>query len=74
MAQDIVVETRGKNIVVGMPGTTYRILYRKPNTGRQLVAYRLPMEDDPSAAINSQQFMALAWRIATNRAKQLGWI
>jgi hypothetical protein len=22
MAQDIVVETRGKNIVVGMPGTT----------------------------------------------------
>jgi hypothetical protein len=57
-----------------MPGTTYRVHYRRPNSGRQLVAYQLPKEDDPSAGITSAHFMTLAWRIATKRARELGWI
>ena len=39
MTEDILIETHGNNIVVGMPGTSYRVRYRRPNGGgRQLVA------------------------------------
>jgi hypothetical protein len=72
--KNILIETHGNNIVVGMPGTSYRVRYRRPNGGRQLVAYQLPKADDPSVAITSAQFMTLAWRIATDKARKLGWI
>lgn len=32
MTQDVLIETRGKNIVVAMPLTSYRIRYRPPNS------------------------------------------
>jgi hypothetical protein len=71
MAEEILIETRGNNIVVEMPGTFYRVLYRRPNSGRQLVAYQLAKADDPLA---SAHFMKLAWRLATEKARELGWI
>ena len=74
MAQDILIEARGKNIVVAMPGTSYRIRYRRPNSGHQLVAYQLPSADDPAAGMTSADLMKLAWRIATEKARELGWI
>jgi hypothetical protein len=74
MSKDVLIETYGNNIVVGMPGTAYRVRYRRPNSGRQLIAHQLPMGDDPSAPITSAQFMSLAWRIATDKARKLGWI
>jgi hypothetical protein len=74
MSNDILIEADGNNIVVGMAGTSYRIRYRRPNSGRQLVAHQLPRGDDPSASITSAQFMSLAWRIATDKARKLGWI
>jgi len=58
MTEDILIETHGNNIVVGMPGTSYRVRYRRPNGGgRQLVAYQLPKADDPLAGITSANFM-----------------
>ena len=73
MTEDILIETHGNNIVVGMPGTSYRVRYRRPNGGgRQLVAYQLPKADDPLAGITSANFMKLACRIATEKARELG--
>jgi hypothetical protein len=74
VTQDIIVETHGNCIVVDMPGTSYRVRYRRPSSGRQLIAYGLPKTDDPTAGITSAYFMDLAWGIATKRARQLGWI
>ena len=78
MTQDLIVETRvetrGDTIVVIMRGTSYRVRYRRPNSGRQLVAFQLPKSDDPLAGITSAHFMKLAWRIATDKARELGWI
>jgi hypothetical protein len=75
MTEDILIETHGNNIVVAIPGTSYRVRYRRPNGGgRQLVAYQLPKADDPLAGITSTNFMKLAWRIATEKARELGWI
>jgi len=44
-----------------------------PNSGRQLVAYQLPKADDPLAGITSAHFVKLAWRLATEKARELGW-
>ena len=74
MAEEIVIDTSGNNIVVGMSGTSYRVRYRRPNSGRQLVAYQLPKADDPLAGITSAHFVKLAWRLATEKARELGWI
>jgi hypothetical protein len=74
MSKDILIETHGNNIIVGMQGTAYRVRYRRPNSGRQLVAHQLPKGDDPTAPITSAQFMTLAWRVATDQARKLGWI
>ena len=75
MVEEILIETRGNNLVVDMPGTSYRIRYRRPNSGRQLVAYQLPKTDDPLAGITSAHFMKLAWRrLATEKGRELGWI
>ena len=75
MAEEILIETRGNNIVVDMPGTRRnRVRYRRPNSGRQLVAHQLPKADDPLAGITSAHFMKLAWRLATDKARELGWI
>jgi hypothetical protein len=60
MAEEILVETRGNNILVDMPGTSYRVRYRKPNSGRLVVAYQLPKADDPLAGITIAHFMKLA--------------
>jgi hypothetical protein len=38
------------------------------------VAYKLPKADDPMAAITSANFMKLAWHLATEKARELGWI
>jgi hypothetical protein len=38
------------------------------------VAYQLPKTDDPLAGITSAHFMKLAWRLATEKARELGWI
>jgi hypothetical protein len=59
------IETRGKNMVAIMPVTSYRIVYRKPNSGRQLLAHQLPKGDDRLAGVNSQQFMMLALPFTT---------
>jgi hypothetical protein len=74
MSKDIIIEIHGNNIVVGMAGTAYRVRYRRPNSGRQLVAHQLPKGDDPTAPITCVQFMSLAWRIATDKARKLEWI
>ena len=74
MVEEILIETRGNNIVVDVPGTSHRIRYRRPNSDRQLVAYQLPKTDDPLAGITSAHFMKLAWRLATEKARELGWI
>ena len=49
------------------------ITVSKTDSGRQLVA-KLPKTNDPLAGITSADFMKLAWRLATEKARELGWI
>ena len=40
----------------------------------QLLAKYIVGEDDPRVAMNHSEFLAAAWRLANNTARELGWI
>ena len=59
------------------------IAYRAPTTPRpitsppvspQLLATDLPNKDDPRAELTQAEFLARAWRLANDKARELGWI
>jgi hypothetical protein len=66
-------EVRGGDIVVTLAGTSYRITYHKPQGSRQLVAKRLPLSDS-TVLLSHGDFLAQAWKLANDKARELGWI
>jgi len=65
------VEVQDPYILVAMRGTCLRAKYRK-----QDAPWLAPEEyrEDPEATITLSQFRALAWEVANEAARQLGWI
>ena len=65
------VEVQGFYIVVAMRGTCFRAKYRK-----QDAPWLAPEEygEDPEAEITFGEFRTLAWEVANETARQLGWI
>jgi hypothetical protein len=62
-------------IIVSLPGTSYVVAYYKPDGSPQLLARKLPPDrDDPNLSITRAEFLAQAWRLANNKARELGWI
>ena len=66
------VEVEDDRIVVTLPGTTFHVIYRKPNDTRRLV--RIALQADKSAGITQGDFLARAKRIVNDKARELGWI
>ena len=58
---DLCVEVRDQDLVVTMPGTSLRIVYRKPRWGSQLVA-----------RLTRAEFLARALKAANDKARELG--
>ena len=65
------IEVQDPYIYVAMRGTCLRAKYRK-----QDAPWLAPEEygEDPEAAITLSEFRTLAWEIANEAARQLGWI
>jgi hypothetical protein len=61
MAADLHVEVRGAEIVVTLPFTSYTVTYYKPANSSQ-------------AGMTNAEFLAKAWRLANDEARELGWI
>jgi len=68
------VEVRYDEITVTLPFTSYTVTYYKPAKSPQLLAKRFTNKDDPKAVMTSGEFLALAWRVANKKARELGWI
>ena len=68
------VEVRDDDIIVTVPGTSYTVTYYKPTKSSQLLARCIAEEDDSRASISLSEFLALAWKLANDRARELGWI
>jgi hypothetical protein len=66
------VEVEDDGIIVTLPGTTFRVIYRKPSQYPELVAFDL--RGDKDAGITQANFLARAWRVANDKARELGWI
>jgi hypothetical protein len=71
MSEEILVETRGNNIAVDMPGTSYRV------QDRMAADNLLPLNGHGRCRIggnNQYRFYEMALRLATEKARTLGWI
>jgi hypothetical protein len=66
------IEVEGDGIIVTLPGTSFRVIYRKPSQYPGLIAFDL--RGDKSAGISQTNFLARAWRVANDKARELGWI
>jgi hypothetical protein len=74
MNPDLYVEARANDIVVTMPGTSLRVVYRKPHRGSQLVPRLDYFQDQQKGPITRPEFLTRALEAANNRARELGWI
>jgi hypothetical protein len=72
--QHLRVEARDRDIVVTMPGTSFRVVYRKPDRGRKLVARLDYFQNEQKGPITRPEFIAKALRLANDKARELGWI
>ena len=71
---DLHVEARERDIVVTMPDTSFRVVYRKPDRAPQLVARLDYFQNQQEGPITREEFLTLAWKLANDKARELGWI
>ena len=71
---DLRVQICDNEIIVTLPGTSYSVTYYKPARSPQLLAKRLTLKDDLRVSMTSAEFLAIAWRLANEKARDLGWI
>jgi hypothetical protein len=72
MAESLHIAVEGDVIIVTLPGTTLRVNYSKPKKSDGLVAFGI--HGDKDAGVSQVDFLVRAWRIANDKARELGWI
>ena len=65
---------QGGEIVVTASGTDYVVTYHKPANSPQLLAKSYPRKEDKRVSMTLAQFLTDAWKLAKDRARELGWI
>jgi hypothetical protein len=71
---DLHVEVEGGEVMVTLPGTTYAVTYYKPANSTQLQGKHFPEEVDRRSPISHAAFIGKAWKVANEKARELGWI
>lgn len=67
------VEVQGDVITVTLPGTNYQALFhRSKDEPRLIQANQLAV--DKAAPMSHQDFEAMAWEAAHDKARELGWL
>jgi hypothetical protein len=61
-------------IIVFLPSTNYTVTYYKPPKSPQLLAKRIAQHDDPRSPMSLSEFLRQAWKLANDKARELGWI
>jgi hypothetical protein len=64
---------RAGDIVVTASDTDYAVTYHKPATSSQLLAKSYPRKDDRRVSLTLAQFLTDAWKLAKDKASELGW-
>ena len=72
---DLHVKVQGDNIIVTLPGTSYVVTYyRSAAFPQQLITKSHSGDEEQHAPMTQAEFFARAWRVANDRAYELGWI
>jgi hypothetical protein len=71
---DLHVEVEGGDIMVTLPGTSYAVTYYKLANSPQLHGRHLPDQVDRRSPISQAAFVGKAWKLANDKARELGWI
>jgi len=74
LGSDLRVEMIGYEILVTLPQSHYAVTYYKPKNSNQLLAKRISDKDDPRIPMTGAEFLAKAWKLANNKAREVGWI
>ena len=73
-SEDLYVKVDGGEFTVMLPGTKYAVTYYKPANSRQLHGKNFPDEVDRRSPISQAAFVGKAWKIANDKARELGWV
>jgi hypothetical protein len=69
------VAVQGSEIVVSASGTDqYVVRYHKPPKSPQLLARNFPRKEDRSVSMALADFLTAAYKLANDKARELGWI
>jgi len=68
------LEVWDDEIIVSLPGTNYAVTYYKPANSPQLLAKDFPYDDDRRTELTQAEFLARAWRLANDKARELRWV
>lgn len=64
----------GNDMLVTLQGTSYAVTYFKRRGSPGLFAKDIVHKDDPRIPMTSAEFLTGAWKLANDKARQLGWI
>jgi len=73
-SEDLYVKVEGGEVMVTLPGTKYAVTYYKAADARQLHGKDFPEEVDRRSPISQAAFVGKAWKVANDKARELGWI
>jgi len=67
-------EVKGSEIIITLPGTSYAVNYYMLANSPQLHGSHLPDQVDRRSLISQAAFVRKAWKLANDKARELGWI
>jgi hypothetical protein len=68
------IDVVNDEIIVSVPGTSYRVTYFKRANSPQLLARNISHSDDFRTGLKLSEFLSRAWRVANDKARELRWI
>jgi hypothetical protein len=71
---DLDIDVVDDEIIVSLPKFSYSVTYYKLEKSPQLLAKRISDRDDPRVGMTLSEFLAKAWKLANDKARELGWI
>ena len=70
----ISLEVAGNEMLVTLRGTSCTVIYSKRGDAPGLRAKDFVQDDDPCVTVTSGEFLEMAWKVAVDKARELGWI
>jgi hypothetical protein len=65
---------QGSEIVITESNSDYVMTYYLPADSLELLARRFPRMEDMSVPMTLADFLTAAWKLANDKARELGWI